>query len=76
MLVVIEMYSDGTTTTVNKFDFTERNLAEQKYHQILATAAVCTHDVHSATMLTIEGYFVKSEMYEHKEVEEEGATAK
>ena len=66
MLVVIEMYSDGTNTTVNSFNFAERDQAEQKYHQILATAAVCTHEVHSATMLTIEGYFIKSEMFEHK----------
>ncbi len=43
----------------------ERAEAEQKYHTVLAYAAVSSVDVHSAVMLTDEGDMIKKETYYH-----------
>lgn len=48
------------------------NEAEQKYHTVLAAAAVSTVECHSCVMLTSDGRFLKSEKYEHKAEAEEG----
>ena len=66
MFVVIEIQAgDKTATLVNAYE--DRNAAEQKYHSILAAASVSKVPVHSAVMLTNEGYFIKSEVYKHEE---------
>lgn len=49
----------------------ERAEAENKYHTVLAYAAVSPVDVHSAVMLTDEGDMVKKETYYHGQPEEE-----
>lgn len=61
----IQENADGTvgkiTTLHDSF-----NEAEQKYHTVLAAAAVSTVECHSCVMLTSNGLFLKSEKYEHK----------
>lgn len=42
--------------------------AEQKYHTILAYAAVSGILSHSATMLDEKGYYIKSECYVNNEI--------
>ena len=49
----------------------ERAEAEQKYHTVLAYAAVSSVDIHSAVMLTDEGDMIKKETYYHGQPEEE-----
>lgn len=49
----------------------ERADAEQKYHTVLAYAAVSAVDVHSAAMLTDEGDLLKKETYYHGQPEPE-----
>ena len=46
------------------------NEAEQKYHTVLAAAAVSDVPVHSAAMLTERGQLVKYECFVHAEPEE------
>lgn len=65
MFIVIEIQSsDKVSTLVNSYS--DRNEAESKYHTILGYAAKSKVPVHSATMLTEEGYYIKSETYKHE----------
>lgn len=75
MFIVLETqtYNDGTVGTIID-NFEERNAAESKYHTVLAAAAVSTVPLHTAFMLTDEGYTIKSECYRH-EHEENNQTA-
>lgn len=62
MFIVLEI--QNTATLVNTYD--TRNEAENKYHTILAYAAVSTIETHSAVMFTNEGEFIKSECFKHE----------
>lgn len=68
--VVIEtqVYKDGTAGTLVD-TFASRDAAEQKYHTILAAAAVSNVSQHSATMLNGCGNLLKNEYYIHGEEE-------
>lgn len=68
ILLETQSYTNGTVgTLVNTYE--NRDTAENKYHSILASAAVSNLPRHSAFMLSDEGYIIKSECYTH-EVEE------
>lgn len=68
ILLETQSYTNGTVgTLVNSYE--DRDTAENKYHLILAAAAVSNLPRHSAFMLSDEGYIIKSECYTH-EVEE------
>ena len=62
MFIVLEI--QNTAVLVN--DYNTRNEAENKYHTILAYAAVSTVEKHSAVMLTSDGEFIKSECFVHE----------
>lgn len=64
--IVIEIQSNGETAAVLTNSYADRNDAENKYHTILAYAAKSELPIHSAVMLTDEGYFIKSERYIHE----------
>ena len=64
--IVIEIQSNGETASVLDNSYADRSDAENKYHTILAYAAKSDLPIHSAVMLTEEGYYIKSECYEHK----------
>ncbi len=65
IITEIQVFPDGNVSTpCYKFD--DRNAAEQKYHNILASAAVSKLTTHSAVMLTEEGYYIKSECFRHE----------
>ena len=70
--VVIEIQSDRETASVLTNSYTDRNDAENKYHTILAYAAKSSVPVHSAVMLTDEGFYIKSEYYERESEEQDG----
>lgn len=68
ILLETQSYANGTVgTLVNTYE--DRDTAENKYHLILAAAAISEFPRHSAFMLSDEGYIIKSECYTH-EVEE------
>lgn len=69
MFIVIELQTTNGQTANIVNSYSDRNAAEQRYHDILAAAAVSEIPVHSAAMLTAEGYFVKSEHYTHTQEE-------
>lgn len=65
--IVIEIQADDSTAATIVNNYIDRNLAEQKYHQILSAAAVSAVPVHSAVMLTSDGTRIKGETYRHSE---------
>ena len=69
MLVVIEIQKTvaGQIAALTTTHAT-RSEAEQKYHTVLAYAAVSGLLSHSATMLDEKGYYVKSECYVNNEI--------
>ena len=64
MYIVIEIQNSGTASTiVSTYD--TLNEAENKYHTILAYAAISNVPIHGATILTGTGEQIKFEYFEH-----------
>lgn len=72
MFIVIEIQKNSQIATLVT-SYEDRNLAEQKYHQILSAAAVSSIPIHAAVMLMEDGYQIKKETYYHVPVVEEPA---
>lgn len=66
MLIVMEIQKDANVSTIVTQHET-RNDAENKYHTILAYAAISSIPQHSAVMLEDDGLFIKSESFDHEE---------
>ena len=64
MYIVIEIQNSGTVATIVN-QYADKNAAESKFHQILASAAVSSVPVHSAVLMTDRGVWLRSESYEH-----------
>lgn len=70
MFVVIELQTNTDGTLGNLvYAYTNRDEAEQKYHLILAAAAVSTLPVHAAVMLGNDGHSLMYQCYRHNEPE-------
>lgn len=62
----IQTNANGTIgTLVNAY--TDRNLAEQQYHLVLAAAAVSALPAHAAVMLTSDGRTIAHAVYYHEQ---------
>lgn len=66
MFIVIELQKSDTLSVLSD-TYETRNQAEQKYHTVLAYAAVSEIPKHSAVLLDEDGTFIKSESFEHEE---------
>lgn len=65
--IIMEIQTEnGTTAIVPPVVFEDRNVAEARYHTILAAAAVSDVDVHTVVMLTNDGRTVRYECYRHE----------
>lgn len=73
--VVIELQTNADGTVGNIVTaFTDRGQAEQKYHTILAAAAVSSLPKHAAVILSNDGHSLMYQCYRHEPVDtEEGA---
>lgn len=69
IIVEIQHSNDGTTSCLTDA-YQNPALAEQKYHAVLAAAAVSSVNVHSAVMLDDTGERIKGETYYHGSVED------
>lgn len=70
VVLELQLNSDGTLgSIINQYD--ERSTAESRYHQILMSASVSELPMHTAFMLTPDGYVLKSECYKHETEAEE-----
>lgn len=67
MYIVIEMQTNGETTTTLTYAYVDKNTAYQKYHTILASASVSSVEIHTAIILNEYGYIEARESFEHKE---------
>ena len=65
MYIVAEFQTTGDTTAILTYSYTESNLAEQKYHEILSAAAVSSIPLHAVSMLNEYGCVAKNEFYTH-----------
>lgn len=71
MYIVIELQTINESQVANIVNtYTEQKVAEQKYHTILAAAAVSALPCHAAVMLDEKGRMIKSEYYTHEVVSE------
>lgn len=70
--IVVELQTAANGTVGNIVtDFDDLNLAEAKYHTILAAAAASNLAKHAAIMFTEEGFPLKNECYIHEAAEAE-----
>ena len=65
MYIIIELQTNDGVTANIVTAYNNRNEAESKYHQILASASISSVNVHSAVMLDERGNLEKSEYYLH-----------
>ena len=63
--IAIEIQSNGSSAACLVNDYSDRNQAESKYHDILRAAAVSSVPTHSAILLTDTATVLKHETYEH-----------
>lgn len=65
IIIEIQASKDGSVAIVPPTTYTDRNVAEQKYHTALSAAAVSNVDIHTVVMLTEAGIVHKKETYYH-----------
>lgn len=70
MFYVIEIQTNDQTGAVIPFSYTDRNDAEAKYHTLLAAAATSSVRKHGAMIFNEDGFIIKTEVYNHEEVNE------
>ena len=71
MYIVAEFQTTGETTAILTYTYTESNLAEQKYHEILSYAAVSSVPLHAVSLMNEYGCVAKNEFYTHDVSESE-----
>ena len=70
--IVVELQTAANGTVGNIVTaFDDLNLAEAKYHTILAAAASSNLSKHAAIMFSEEGFPIKNECYTHEVAAEE-----
>lgn len=67
--IVIELQTTNGSTSILTNAYSERDKAEQKYHQVLSYAAVSNVQFHSVSMLDQFGSVIKNECYTHQQTE-------
>lgn len=69
--IVIELQTNNDGVVGNLvYSYTDRNQAEQKYHLVLASAAVSTLPAYAAVLMTSDGRTLASQCYKHVEESE------
>lgn len=66
MFLVIEIQKTSDTTVGNfVWSYVDRNEAESKFHSVLSQAAISNVPLHSAALLSDEGYTISCQSYSH-----------
>ena len=65
LVIELQKLADGSLAQICTA-FTDRNVAEQKYHEVLSYAAVSAVPIHTAVILSEEGNLIKKESYRHE----------
>lgn len=66
IVLEIQVNVDGTVGTLID-NFTDRDLAESKFHQVLSYAAVSHLKIHSCILMTADGFQLDSKSYKYEE---------
>ena len=70
LVIELQTNTDGTMgSIVTSFD--NRNQAENQYHTVLAAASISTKPIHSAVLMTNEGFCLEYRCYKHEITTEE-----
>lgn len=64
-MIVLEIQQTGDNIATIITTYADKNVAEQKYHQVLSAAAVSAVPVHSCVMMYDNGHEFKRETYYH-----------
>lgn len=64
IIMEVQVFADDNIGTLC-YTYSDKNIAEQKYHSVLSAAAVSTLPRHTCFMLMDNGRVVRSESYEH-----------
>lgn len=70
MFVVLEIQTTESTMSATPWKFDSLAEAKQKYHSVLAFAAVSSVPIHTAMIVSSYGQVVSAEYFEHIEQEE------
>lgn len=71
MIFYVFEIQSNETGSVNVFPYTDRALAEAKYHEILMYAARSEVRKHGAILLTEDMFVLKSEIYDHSDIDKD-----
>ena len=66
MYIVTELQTNGETTAVLNYTYTDKNIALQQYHTILAAAAVSQVQVHTAMIVNEIGLVEYRETFDRR----------
>lgn len=66
MYIVTELQTNGETTAVLNYTYTDKNVALQQYHTILAAAAVSQVEVHTAMIINEIGLVEYRESFDRR----------
>ena len=67
MFIVIELQTNADGSVGNIVtNYEDRNVAESKFHQIMAAAAISDVTVHSALMVDEAGMVLKQDRYDRR----------
>jgi hypothetical protein len=65
MYIVSEFQTNAGQTAILNYSFTEQGPAEQKYHEVLAYAAISEVELHAVSLMNEYGCVAKNEYYTH-----------
>ena len=64
LVIELQTNTDGTMSSqVTSYD--DRDQAESKFHTVLAAAAISSKPIHSAMLITAEGFTLETKFYKH-----------
>ena len=66
MYIVQEFQTSAGTTSVLTYQYADSNQAEQKFHEVLAYAAVSKVEIHAVSILNEYGCVARNEFYTHE----------
>lgn len=66
MYIVTELQTNGETTAILNYTYTDKNIALQQYHTILASAAVSKVEVHTVLIINEIGLVEYRESFDRR----------
>ena len=65
MYFVIELQTNDGVTSMLTYQYSDRDQAESKYHNVLSYAAVSTVEFHAVSIMDALGVVIRNECYNH-----------